>query len=88
MNLLPSCQKKLEDISDHIISYVDGRDSVVIGTTYKDLKEIVKKIVDSGYFVNRGAVVEEDLTSKTGSGMSPKGVQFIATVFTCLPDIF
>ena len=36
--------------SEHIVNFLDARDKEVVGTTYKDLKAIVDKINECGYF--------------------------------------
>ena len=44
--------RRLDDASDHILSFLDSRDVLVCGTaaTYKQLHETLDIIVDSGYF--------------------------------------
>ncbi|KAK2146087.1 hypothetical protein LSH36_634g00074 [Paralvinella palmiformis] len=51
--------EQLTNASEHIISFLDARDKSVIGTTYKQLREMVDKINDCGYFDNVNTTEEE-----------------------------
>ena len=44
--------RSLDDASDHILSFLDGRDTLVAGTTstYKQLRDTLDVIVGCGYF--------------------------------------
>ena len=44
--------RTLDDASDHILSFLDGRDALVAGTTstYKHLRDTLDVIVSCGYF--------------------------------------
>jgi len=44
--------RKLDDASDHILSFLDARDATVTGTTttYKDLRDTFDAIISCGYF--------------------------------------
>jgi len=44
--------RRLDDACDHILSFLDGRDSLVAGTTctYRQLHDTLDVIVSSGYF--------------------------------------
>lgn len=51
--------EQLTRASEHIVSFLDGREKSVMGTTYKQLKEMVDKINDCGYFDNVNSPGEE-----------------------------
>lgn len=45
--------------ADHIVNFLDAKEKEVAGTTYKDLKTLVDKISECGYFEKKGEVEEE-----------------------------
>lgn len=42
--------KKLNQAAEHLVNVLDGKDRQVVGTTYKELKELITLINDCGYF--------------------------------------
>jgi len=54
-----SFQEQIVTSSEHFCNLLDGKEKDVIGTTYKDLKDVVGKIVESGY-LDRPAGAEEE----------------------------
>lgn len=42
--------ESLSHAADHIVSLLDGKDKAVVGTTYKELKELLDLIAECGYF--------------------------------------
>lgn len=43
--------ERSKDASQHLFNLVEGKDKTVIeGTTYKEVNEILRKVIDSGYF--------------------------------------
>lgn len=51
--------EELNLASEHILSLLDSREKEVVGTTYKDLKELLDLISNCGYFENAAAEEEE-----------------------------
>ena len=45
-----SYEKQLYTASDHLMSFIEGREKTVVGTTYKELRDLVQKIHDCHYF--------------------------------------
>ncbi|KAL4224651.1 positive regulation of dendritic spine morphogenesis [Mactra antiquata] len=43
-------QQELGDASEHIVCLLDSKEKAVVGTTYKDLKELLDLISNCGYF--------------------------------------
>lgn len=52
-------EEQLTLAADHIVNFLDAKDKEVTGTTYKDLKTLVDKISECGYFQKKGEVAEE-----------------------------
>lgn len=42
--------QKLNLAADHLVNILDGKDRQVMGTTYKELKELITLINECGYF--------------------------------------
>lgn len=60
---ISSFDTQLNAASEHIVNYLDGKDKEILGTTYKDLKDMTERIIGCGYFDNPHAeeeVVEEE----------------------------
>lgn len=51
--------EQLTAAADHIVNFLDAKEKEVAGTTYKDLKTLVEKISECGYFEKKGEVEEE-----------------------------
>jgi len=64
--------RRLDDASDHILSFLDARDATVTGTTttYKDLRDTFDAIISCGYFSrplrNVGHESDEDEAQTNG----------------------
>ena len=50
---------QLSSASDHMVNLIEGKEKAVVGTTYKELKEMIDMIGDCGYFENAPAEEEE-----------------------------
>jgi len=59
--------RRLDDASDHILSFLDARDALVAGTTttYKNLRDTFDIIIDCGYFSRPVSSVSADSDSDT-----------------------
>lgn len=55
---------QLTTASDHIVNLIEAKEKEVVGTTYKDLKEMIDMIGDCGYFEN--APSEEEGVEESG----------------------
>ena len=51
---------QLNAASEHLTFFLDSKDKEVIGTTYKDLREMVCKVHECGYFDRVAAAAEEE----------------------------
>lgn len=62
-----SYTEQLSAASEHIVNYLEGKEKDVAGTTYKQLKDLVSQINQSGYFdqVNTETVTEEAVAEET-----------------------
>lgn len=58
-------QEQLNAASEHIVSLIDAKDKEVLGTTYKELKELIDLINQCGYFENAPLEEEEEETAAT-----------------------
>ena len=47
---LCSYDKQVFQASDHLMSLIEAREKAVVGTTYKELKDLVQNIRDGRYF--------------------------------------
>ncbi|XP_041365112.1 caprin-1-like isoform X2 [Gigantopelta aegis] len=69
--------EQLASAAEHIVSLLDSKEKEVVGTTYKELKDLINLIGDCGYFENARKAEEqveapvaketEDIVEKMGS---------------------
>jgi len=45
-----SFSSQLASASDHLVSYLDLSDKQVVGTTYKELHQLIDRVAESGFF--------------------------------------
>ena len=50
----------MEIASEHIVCYLDGEDKKVVGTTYHELRHLVKSIEQWGFFGSESEVASAD----------------------------
>ena len=67
--------RRLDDASDHILSFLDARDATVTGTTttYKNIRDTFDAIVDCGYF-SRSLSHDSDTDAATTNGHDLHGM--------------
>ena len=51
---------ELQAASEHMVSFIDGQNKAVVGTTYKELKQLVGQINQCGYFDKTDAEEEAE----------------------------
>jgi len=56
---LCSFSSQLSSACEHLVSYLDRSDKQVVGTTYKDLHQLVDQVAESGFFDASGHVPAE-----------------------------
>ena len=58
---------RLASASEHLVSYLDRSDKQVVGTTYKDVHQLVDQVAESGFFdvVGRESAEPEAVASVT-----------------------
>ena len=63
-----SFSNQLTSACEHLVSYLDCSDKQVVGTTYKDLHQLVVQVAESGFFdaVNQVAAEPAAETADTG----------------------
>ena len=50
--------------AEHIVNFLDAKDKEVAGTTYKNLKDLIRQINECGYFDKTSA--DEETTPEQG----------------------
>ncbi|XP_017879393.1 caprin homolog [Ceratina calcarata] len=60
----PTFLQQVQKVAEHYVAIVDGKQREVVGTTYKQLKEIITSITQCGYFdqVHEAETVVEEVT--------------------------
>jgi len=79
--------RRLDAASDHILSFLDGRDVAVSGTstTYKNLRDTFDVIVDCGYFSRPVCTADHDddvdKPQTNGHDLHGTGMCYVAVVY-------
>ena len=50
--------QRLTTAAEHLVAILDGKDRQVVGTTYKEIKELIDLISGCGYFENLSSEAE------------------------------
>jgi len=62
-----SFASQLASASEHLILYLDHSDKQVVGSTYKDIHQLVDQVAESGFFDTVGQVPAEPETDAAAS---------------------
>ena len=52
--------QRLSQASEHMVNILEGKDRQVLGTTYKDIKDLLTLINECGYFERANAKVTKE----------------------------
>ncbi|XP_013088854.2 caprin-1-like isoform X1 [Biomphalaria glabrata] len=55
---------KLTTAAEHLVNILEGKDRQVVGTTYKEIKELITLIKDCGYFETAKKTVVEEVAAE------------------------
>ena len=58
-----SYTSQLTEAAEHIVNFLDAKDKEVAGTTYKNLKDLIRQINECGYF-EKTVAEEEQVTTE------------------------
>ena len=60
--------QRLTTAAEHLVAILDGKDRQVVGTTYKEIKELIDLISGCGYFENLSSEAEPVEGKEEGCG--------------------